>query len=203
MGPAVLSHWAGRAGSGVARHASMVRSPAPAGALAVPERGRRSRRCTASFRLHIDEQIDEHIAAGMTPAEARAAAMREFGPMARIEEECRDTRRVAFVHNLARDLRYTLRSLARQPLLLLAATVSIAVAVGANTTIFNLASELLFSTPSAREPERLVRIRMSGNSHVSYRQWQALERVGRPERARGLSDRSRGQLARRRISPSA
>ena len=47
----------------------------------------------------------------MTPAEARAAALRAFGPVARIEEECRDTRRVAFVQNLAQDLRYTLRSL--------------------------------------------------------------------------------------------
>jgi predicted permease len=129
----------------------------------------------SELQVHIEEEIDEHIAAGMTPAEARAAAMRAFGPVARIEEECRDSRRVALAHNLARDLRYTLRSLTRQPLLLLAATVSIAVAVGANTTIFTLASELLFSTPSARDPERLVRIRISGNSHVSYRQWQALE----------------------------
>jgi putative ABC transport system permease protein len=130
------------------------------------------------LQLHIDEQIAEHIAAGMSPADARAAAMREFGPIARIEEECRDTRRVAFVHNLARDLRYTLRSLLRQPLLLITATVSIAVAVGANTAIFNLASELLFSMPSARDPEQLVRIRMSGSSHVSYRQWQALQESG-------------------------
>ena len=132
----------------------------------------------SELQVHIAEEIDEHIAAGMTPAQARAAAMREFGPISRIEEECRDTRRVAFAYNLARDLRYTLRSLARQPLLLVASTVSIAVAVGANTTIFNLASELLFSTPSARDPERLVRIRMGGGSHVSYRQWQALQETG-------------------------
>src|SRR6266545_424406 len=132
----------------------------------------------SELQIHIDEQIDEHIAAGMAPAEARAAAMREFGPLARIQEECRDTRRVAFVHNLGRDLRYTLRSLRHQPLLVMAATVSIAVAVGANTTIFNLASELLFSTPSARDPERLVRIRMSGNSHASYREWHAMRESG-------------------------
>ena len=106
----------------------------------------------SELQVHIDEEIDEHIAAGMTPDEARAAAMRTFGPMARIEEECRDTRRVAFVAQPRARLRYTLRSLARQPLLLLAATVSIAVAVGANTTIFTLASELLFSTPSAAIP---------------------------------------------------
>jgi putative ABC transport system permease protein len=130
------------------------------------------------LQTHLEETIAEHVAAGMTIADARAAAVRELGPVARIEEECRDTRRVAFLQNLGRDLRYTLRSLCRQPLLVAASTLSIAVAVGANTTIFNLASELLFSTPSARDPERLVRIRMSGNSHVSYRQWQALHEMG-------------------------
>ena len=95
------------------------------------------------LQLHLEEQIAENVAAGMSPAEARAAALRAFGPVAAIEEECRDTRRVAFVENLRQDLRYTLRSLARQPLLVAAATLSIAVAVGANTTIFSLATELL------------------------------------------------------------
>jgi putative ABC transport system permease protein len=127
------------------------------------------------LQLHLEEQIEENLAAGMTPAEARAAALRAFGPIARIEEECRDTRRVAFVNNFVQDLRYTLRSLAHQPLLVLAATVSIGVAVGANATIFSLASELLLSEPSARQPDQLVRIRMNGNSHVSYGQWKALE----------------------------
>jgi len=127
------------------------------------------------LRLHLDEQIAEYVASGMTRAEAREAALREFGPIARIEEECRDTRRVTFLSNLGQDLRYTFRTLRHQPLLVLAATVSIAVAVGANTTIFSLASELLFATPSAKDAGRLVRIQFNGNSHVSYRQWQALQ----------------------------
>lgn len=80
--------------------------------------------------------------------------MRDFGPVARIEEECRDTRRVSFLSNLGQDLRYTFRTLRRQPLLVLAATVSIAVAAGANTTIFSFASELLFATPSAKDADR-------------------------------------------------
>src|SRR5215208_3651447 len=71
------------------------------------------------LQTHIEEQIAELIEGGMTPADARIAAMREFGPLARIEEECRDTRRVAFLHHLGRDLRYTLRSLRRQPLLVM------------------------------------------------------------------------------------
>src|SRR4029453_5629535 len=82
---------------------------------------------------------------------------------------------VSFISNRAQDLRYTFRSLRRQPLLVLAATVSIAVAVGANTTIFSLASELLFATPSATDAARLVRIRINGNNHVFYRQWRLLD----------------------------
>jgi predicted permease len=130
------------------------------------------------IRVHLEEQIEENIAAGMSPAQARSAAMRAFGPRSRIEEECRDTRRVSFLKNLAQDLRYTGRSLARQPLLLLAATASIAVASGANTTIFTIARELLIATPSAHRPDRLVHIRMGNGSHVSYRQWQDLRAAG-------------------------
>src|SRR3982750_1995193 len=127
------------------------------------------------LRLHLEEQIDEYVTSGMPYADARQKALREFGPMSRIEEECRDTRRVTFIHNVIQDLRYTFRTLLHQPLLVLAATLSIAVAVGANTTIFSLACELLFSTPSAKNPDSLVRIRINGSSHVSYRQWRVLE----------------------------
>jgi predicted permease len=128
--------------------------------------------------VHLDEQTAENVAAGMRPREARAAAVRAFGPVARIEEECRDARRVTFFTNLEQDLRYTLRSLVRQPLLVAAATLSIAVAVSANATIFNLANELLLSTPTTSRPDQLVHIRVDGNSHVSYRQWRDLNESG-------------------------
>ncbi len=124
--------------------------------------------------LHLQEQIDENLAAGMTPTDARAAALRAFGSPSLIEEQCRDTRRVAFVEHLVQDLRYTLRSLVRQPMLLAAAVLSIGVAIAANTTIFSLASQLLFATPSAVRPDRLVHIWLGGGSNVSHRQWRAL-----------------------------
>ena len=127
------------------------------------------------IELHLQELVDENIAAGMSPADARAAAVRAFGPVGLIEEQCRDTRRVAFIENVAQDLRYTLRSLLRQPTLMAAAVLSIAVAVGANTAIFSLASELMFAMPSAHRPDQLVHITMGGGSHVSHRQWRALD----------------------------
>ena len=132
------------------------------------------------IELHLEEQIDENVAAGMSPAEARAAALRAFGPVGLIEEECRDTRRVAFVQNLAQDLRYTLRSLVRQPMLLVAADgfhrrrgrrqhhhlqprhrADVRDAVGAPARI------------------ELVHIRMGGGSHVSHLQWRRSRRAAR------------------------
>ena len=127
---------------------------------------------------HIADEIAANVASGMSPAQARAAAVREFGPIARFEEECRDTRRVSFVDNAIRDLRYTARSLAHQPLLVVAAALSIGVAIAANAFVFGLASELLLSTPAARQPEELVYIRMANSSHVSYPQWRDLDESG-------------------------
>src|SRR5919197_881803 len=130
------------------------------------------------IRVHLEEQIAENLAAGMTPTEARAAALRTFGPVALVEERCRDMRRVSVVHNFVQDLRYTLRSLRQQPLLVAAATLSIAVATGANTVIVNLASQIVLSVPTVSRPDRVVTIRMANGSHVSYREWQALEQNG-------------------------
>ena len=132
----------------------------------------------AEILVHLEEQIDENIAAGMTPAEARRAALRAFGHVDAVEERCRDTRRVAFAEHLWLDLRYSFRSLVAQPLLLVAAAASIAVAIGANTTIFGLATSLLMVTPTARDADRLVHIRMRSGSHVSYREWRDLSDSG-------------------------
>jgi predicted permease len=130
------------------------------------------------IQMHLEEEARALMATGMSPAEARTEARRSFGPVAAIEDACRDTRRVAFVQNLAQDLRYGLRSLLKQPLLILAATASIGVGVGANTLIFSLASELLLAVPDTRAPQELVNVRISKNSHVSYPYWREMDESG-------------------------
>ena len=137
------------------------------------------------LRFHLESQVEENLAAGMTPEEARASAMRLFGPRARLEEECRDTRGVAWLGSVAQDLRYARRSLARQPLLVIAAVLSIAAGFAANTIVFGVGTELLFTRPSAREPERLVSMRLSFGSHVSYPHWSVLEQGGALEQVAG------------------
>lgn len=127
---------------------------------------------------HLDELTAENVAKGMSAPDARAAAVRAFGPVVPVAEACRDTRRVSFVQNLVRDVRYTRRSLQTQPLLVAAASFSIAVAVAANAIIFNLANDLLLSPPSARRWDQLVYIRTEHSSHVSYPQWRDLNDTG-------------------------
>jgi putative ABC transport system permease protein len=130
------------------------------------------------IQQHIDELTAENLARGMSRGEARAAAARAFGPAARVVEECRDARRVSFFQNLVRDLGYTRRSLFRQPLLVGAASLSIAVAIAANAVIYSLANELLLAPPTARHADRLVYIRTAAASHVSYPQWRDLHESG-------------------------
>jgi predicted permease len=139
---------------------------------------RADRDLARELRAHVDEEAAANIAAGMPPHEARAAAARAFGSAVLVEEQCRDTRRVALVSNLARDVRYALRGFARQPGLFAAAVASISLGIGAILTIFSLANSLLMAAPSASDPHSLVVIRMDNGSHVSYGAWRALHERG-------------------------
>jgi predicted permease len=130
------------------------------------------------LRSHLDERVAELVDAGVPADEARRQAAREFGSVASISDQCRDTRRVNFVNNLLQDVRYAIRGLIAQPVLLTAATTSIALGVGANLAIFGLANALLLSTPSAFKPDRLFHMRTGNGSHAPYRAWRALNEAG-------------------------
>lgn len=107
---------------------------------------------------HLDRQIEEHIAKGMTPEEARYAAMRALGGIERRKEECRDARGVLWLEDLWQDLRYGLRILVRNPSFTLTAVVLLALGIGANTAIFSVVKAVLLWPLPYKDSERIVRI---------------------------------------------
>src|SRR6266536_5860608 len=67
------------------------------------------------IRYHIERQIEENVAKGMTEEGARYAALRAMGGVEQRKEECRDTRRVRLIEALMQDVSYGLRTLRRSP----------------------------------------------------------------------------------------
>jgi putative ABC transport system permease protein len=95
------------------------------------------------LRFHLEKQIEANLAAGMLPAAARLAALKEFGNPRLQQEECRDAWGTRMIDNLFDDVRYALRGLRRDPILAVAATATLALCIGANTVVFSLVNSIL------------------------------------------------------------
>src|SRR5215471_4048406 len=110
----------------------------------------------AELRFHLDQLIEENISSGMPPEEARRAAQRTLGGIAQYKEECRDMRRVNSVEDLVKDVRYTIRSLAKSPGFAGVVVATLALGIGANTAIFTIEHGVLLRPLDYPRPDQLV-----------------------------------------------
>ncbi len=114
------------------------------------------RELSDELRFHLEKQIELNNRAGMSAQEARSAALRSFGGIEQLKEECRDARGTAFIENLLRDLRQAWRMLYKSPALTAVVVLSLALGIGGNTAIFTLIDAVMFKTLPVQRPDQLV-----------------------------------------------
>src|SRR5437016_6986476 len=126
------------------------------------------------LRDHLEQQIKENLAAGMSPEDARYSALRALGGMTQIEQQCRDARGGSVIEDLVQDLRYGLRQLYRSRGLSFLAILCLTLGIGANAAVFSWVEGILFRPyPAVTHQERLLALTGTarGESGPTYISW--------------------------------
>src|SRR5215203_4122573 len=108
------------------------------------------------MRFHLERDIEQNVNSGMTPEDARYAALRSFGGLDQSKEESRDARGVGMIENILRDTSYSLRVLLKNYAFTIGVILTLALGIGANTAIFSFANGILLRPLPYPQSERLV-----------------------------------------------
>jgi hypothetical protein len=110
------------------------------------------------LRFHLERQIDENVAAGMSPEEARYAALRMFGNPALMRDQTRATWSWNWLESLGRDLRIAVRTLVRTPVFAAIAIGVMALGIGATVAQFTVVRSVLLKPLPFQDPDRLTAV---------------------------------------------
>lgn len=129
------------------------------------------------LRFHIDSQTRQYIDSGLAPREARRRARADFGGLEAIKEECREARPTHALETTLQDLRHGLRLMARNPGFTVTAVATLALTVGAISTVLTVAHAFYLKPLPVPDPDEVVEVRATRRqgaekgfvSHPDYR----------------------------------
>jgi predicted permease len=125
-------------------------------------------RLREELESHVAMQTEENIHAGMTPEEAHRQAVLRFGAVQAIRESYHSESNLPFIEIVLQDVRYALRKLRKSPGFTVVASISLALAIGANTTIFSVARQILYQRLAVPNPSELRLLTWTGTrEHVA------------------------------------
>jgi hypothetical protein len=107
------------------------------------------------IRFHLEQQTAKNIRAGMSPAQARRAALLRFGGVEQIKEATRDEFRAGWLEDAGRDFRYGARVLLRAPGFAAVSILTLGLGVGAATAVFSVVNGVLLKPLAIRSPTAL------------------------------------------------
>lgn len=120
------------------------------------QKSRAEQELDQELQFHIERQIADYVAAGINPEQARRRATLEFGGLARVKEQVRDTRWQTHLDNLFRDFCYAIRNLSKDRRFALIAIFALALGIGASTVVFSIFYNLFFNAFAAKNANRLA-----------------------------------------------
>jgi len=118
-------------------------------------RGSADRAMDEEIRFHVEMETEKNRRSGMSPREARRRALVAFGGVERHRARLREGRRLPFLESLWHDFRFGARSVLRNPVLSGVAALTVALGVGATTTVFSAVNGVLLRPLPLPEPDRL------------------------------------------------
>jgi predicted permease len=125
------------------------------------------------LRDHLELEAEEHEETGMAPDQARYAAQRAFGNTNVVKEEVREMWGWVWIEQLWQDLRYSGRVLFKSPGFISVSVLSLALGIGATTTIFSVFESVFFNSVTAKDPQRVEHVEIGGQ-RVSYSDYKEL-----------------------------
>src|SRR5947207_14530259 len=115
-------------------------------------------RLQAEIEEHLAMQTSENLQAGLSPTEARRQAILTFGGVEAIKEDYRAQKGLPFLETLAQDTRQTLRRLRKAPAFTITTVLTLALGIGATTSIFTLVHAVLLKSLPVANPDELYRL---------------------------------------------